>query len=364
MSTIKCDFCQSNNTSMVYDVKSSKIGAKIFSCNDCGLLQSKYGDKSKKHTNKSISSDADWGNIRHGKKIRLNKSIEVLDKFIDLSNITNLIDIGSNRGHFINYISSINNKCDIIAIEPDNRIIDQYAKNTRMIILPDRYENLEIHSQFDLVYCCHTLEHVDSASDLLLTIRDIVKEDGFIYIDVPSAKILSNLNNVEEFFIDKHSFHFDADVLYNYLRYLGFDILYSEDDEFNIVIICQKKSKNKKHTLDLYIENLNQNRQHLTSVSNKIHSLERKILIYGASKTYDALVRYGSLDPNSIDYLVDDYLHGYIDSIHNKQLTAMNNINISEIKTTVLLTRSSTNYIIEKLKNLGIKNIITFDELL
>ena len=80
---MECNFCSSKLVP-VYKVESSLIGATVCTCTSCGLLQSVYADKDKKnkHTDKRISSDASWGNIRHGKSIRLEPSLNVLDKIL------------------------------------------------------------------------------------------------------------------------------------------------------------------------------------------------------------------------------------------------------------------------------------------
>ena len=363
---MQCDFCKSNNITQIYSVPTSLIDSKIYSCDDCGLIQSHYGDTSKKHRNKSISSDANWGNIRHGKKIRLNKSIEVLNNIIDLSKVKNILDIGSNRGHFVDFVSKNYNPVNITAIEPDKNITQDYLSNPKIYLINDKFENCKINNKFNLAYCCHTLEHSDSASNMIHGIFNLLEDGGFLYIDVPSIQNIKDQNIVEEFFIDKHTFHFSNEVLINYLKYIGLEIIFNEDDGYNIIVLCKKINKDQNKYLESYTTNLKENRLKLIKIVKHIHSLceNKKVAIYGASKIYDALVRFGNLDTSKLEYIVDDYLYGYIDAVHNRQINKSDILSPDNTDIVLLLTRSSTSELEEKIKQIGIDNIINFQQLL
>lgn len=362
-----CDFCKSNNIKEIYIVPTSRIGATIYCCQECGLHQSKYTDKSNKHTHKSISSGADWGNIRHGKKIRLQKSLDVLNSLLDFNSLPNILDIGSNRGHFVNYIID-NTKSNVTAIEPDTRIVGGYVDDSRLTKVFQRYENCNLDHKFDLIYCCHTLEHADSAFHMITQMRNNLKEKGYLYIDVPSIEILKDVNNVEEFFIDKHTFHFDIDVLSNFLKFLGFKIIYSEDDKSNIIIVCQKINKhyNLKDNIDYYHNNMIKNQTSLKQIVEIIHDLckNNRVAIYGTSKIYDALVIHGGLNPNLPEMIIDDYLYGYVDKVHGRELTKSSNLLTDKVDIIILLTRSATDNLIKTLTDANFQNIITFKQLI
>ncbi len=355
-----CDFCNTKLNSPIYKVPTSLIGAEVYKCHSCSLVQSKYKDKSKKHKNKSISSGADWGNVRHGKKIRLQQSLDII-KMFNL-NFNSVIDIGSNRGHFVNWVSNNYSKCEIIAIEPDNRIINNYIDNPNLLLINDRIENIKFKNKVDLVYCCHTLEHVDSASSTLQQIKNVLHNGGYLYLDVPSISVLKNKDGVEEFFIDKHTFHFSNKTLINYLQLLGFKILYNTDDNYNIVILATKDN-NEENLIKNYSNNLSINYAKLKVVGKKINKMSSssKVAIIGASKIYDALVRYGDLNTKNIDYVIDDYLYGYIDDVHGKKLNKISILDNNDVDNIILLTRSATNKLENKLKN---NNVITFTNLI
>ena len=37
---------------------------------------------------------------------------------------------------------------------------------------------------------------------------EILKENGFMFLEVPNSEVIKNKDNVEEYFIDKHHYHF------------------------------------------------------------------------------------------------------------------------------------------------------------
>lgn len=368
--TIKCDFCKSNNLELIYSVPTSKKGADVYICEKCNLVQSIYKNKTSNLKRiQSLSSDADWGNIRHGKKTRLSLSLNILNKFIQLDDIKSVLDIGSNRGHFVNYIISHSNTIEVDAIEPDTNILEEYSSNHRLSIHKTRFENFASHKKYDLIYCCHTLEHADSASLMLGKIYDLLSENGVVYIDVPDLAMIEDIFNVQEFFIDKHKFHFSKKVLINYLIYLGFNVIDQSYESRNIILVCTKNRDTNiiKQKIQNYIQNLITNRELLNKASKYIQTLskENTVAIYGASQILDAMIKYGNLDLSQISYLIDDFLCGYIDSVQNKSILNINNLQNKNIDYMILLTKSSTGIILEKLKlnNINIKHSILLEDL-
>lgn len=363
---MKCDFCHCNKLTEVYKVPTSKIEATIMSCDSCGLLQSSYGDKTKKHTNKSLSSDADWGNIRHGKKIRLSKSIKILEKFVNFDELKYILDIGSNRGDFIEYMGECTS-ATIDAIEPDITIISNYPQKQNITIHNLKFEKYVTDKKFDLIYCCHTLEHANSASSMLINSVNLLKDNGYIYIDVPSIDVLLNSTNVQEFFIDKHTFHFSLEILKNYLKLLGLEIIYEKDDGFNIVILSKKINKSRENTIKItkYEKKLKSNRKKLQKICSNIHKLikNKKSVIYGASQILNALIKYGNLNIEKIDYVIDDYLHEKINDINGKKIENIESIDWKDVDIVIILARSAISSIKTKLKKKNISQIISFDEL-
>ena len=306
---MKCLWCNNTSLRTIYDVKTSKIGASVQHCDRCNLVQSHYSAIENKHRYKSISSDADWGNIRHGKGVRLQKSINCLKGILDNGDVSRMLDVGSNRGHFCKWISENYTDTIIDMIEPDSNISNyDFSYDT---LISDRIENVKLDNTYDLVYCCQTLEHLEHLHDFFDKMyMSCIK---YLFIDVPNIEILKRRNqyNIEEFFIDKHVIHLSSDVLKNMVTQYGFEIVNDYSDDYNLTIVC-KKFEPRKLDIDMnwYIKSLNDDRKVLKEKAFRINEMMKreKIVIYGATRIYDALVRYGNLNTSDIYYLVDDFL--------------------------------------------------------
>ncbi|MHA1360794.1 MAG: class I SAM-dependent methyltransferase, partial [Candidatus Helarchaeota archaeon] len=166
---------------------------------------------------------------------RLHAVTKILGSFIPWNGIRNVLDVGSNRGDFVKWLQTKNLVTDIVAVEPDRNIIDDYKSLPNLTLYIDKLEKINLPSSyFDLVYCAQTLEHAESASAMLEQIQDCMKIGSHLFLEVPNIDILRSDDIVEEFFMDKHKFHFNHSLLRDYLNILGFEIAYDSTDIFNI----------------------------------------------------------------------------------------------------------------------------------
>lgn len=342
---MECDLCSGNKLEVRYKVPTTRRNLSIYVCKNCGLVQSFPKIDHIKDNNIAISGDADWGNIRYGKGFVSKKAITKLSETIDLKKIHNCLDVGSNRGSFVIGLSEIFPKIEFLAIEPDKRIINEYKNKLKIKVIGDRFENIELEKNiFDLVYCSHTLEHLKSPRQTLKKIFDSMRQDGFLYLEVPNIDKINELNVIEEWFIDKHLYHFSPELLEKYLLTENFQIIYkNSSDGLNIIIIARKINENnlkielenfleyKKNIniIENYKNTLKTNQLKLKKIGEHINELskENKLIIWGAGRILDRLVKLGNLDLQSINGLIDKFLLKYVDKIHGVTLKNPHEIN-------------------------------------
>jgi len=383
-----CDFCRVENLDSIYEVPGSLYGMRIFVCHQCGLVQSiKTKEKDSQVRIPSISCDADWGNIRHTKGQRVEASEGIMEKYLDWQHMRQVLDIGASRGGFIRWVSErAKNKVEMTAIEPDDRIADDYKdiKNAKLHLA--RFEDVELSDEvFDMVYCSHTLEHVDSASSAIQKMWRIMKTGGLCFLEVPNIDVLCDRESVEEFFIDKHIFHFSHVLLTEYLKQSGFEIVYSSvgEDPYNIAYILKKTSNVPqlqefvpkepglsschRTLIEDYIAQLKSNREKLKKVAEKLHAfMERqKVVFWGASRVFDALVRYGELKTEKIFCLVDRYLWKILPEVHGKKVERPEALKLLAPDVVIILARSSDEQIFQEVQSFGVRRrIVKFRDLL
>ena len=152
---VACDFCGSEDLDHVYEVPDSALGVVVAVCTNCGLVQS-LPTKTKRTDERvvSTSSSATWGNIRHGKGLRLKAATKVLDSFIPWDRVSSVLDVGSNRGDFVQWLNATKSAVEIVGVEPDSTIVEEYRSLPNFRLYVDRFENLILpRNHFDLVYC-------------------------------------------------------------------------------------------------------------------------------------------------------------------------------------------------------------------
>jgi SAM-dependent methyltransferase len=251
-----------------------------------------------------------------------------------------------------------------VGIESDRNIVNTFDKSKVQIIV-DKLEKIEFqeNEKFDFIFCNHTLEHVDDINQIIDIISQLLKPNGIIWIDVPNLEGIRDPFVIEEFFIDKHNYHFELATLLNILTSKGFQVKSDYSDNLNLVLAVTNGAdeiytpiKNRITTKDItnYVEKLRQNRLKLPGMARII---ERKsnVAIYGAGRILDALIRFGDLKIDDIP-IADRYLWKNASdlgvSIQNPDL-----INWEQFNEVFILGRSSEPAITLWLESRGAKKV-------
>ncbi|GHF19478.1 hypothetical protein GCM10017044_12670 [Kordiimonas sediminis] len=359
MTSETCDACNSSNLSFVYEAPTTTRGLKVYLCETCGLLQSLPRiDHEPNRKSGYAASGAGFGNIRYGKGFRTAFAIETLQNFIDLKNVRAVLDIGSNRGDFLTTFLKINPTCEFVAVEPDNRVLSEYPTSSNLSVIIDRIENVELPANhFDLVYSCHTLEHVLSGRQTLEQTYASMKDGGIMCLEVPSIEVLNFTDVVEEFFMDKHLYHYSGEILTTLIKKVGFNILWGPEDAdtTNLTILAQKVSGEISPTatfenaplvaktraaVETYEKTLTRNLESLKSGAAKVTSLaqDKKVAIWGAGRIFSSLVEYGELDPHVLSAVVDKKLHALVKEVFGVKID--NTDTIGHIQPDIILIAS------------------------
>lgn len=376
-SNINCNFCKSSLLEKVYEPINSKRGSKVYLCEKCGLMQTFHETKEKNRI-VSISCDADWGNIRHGKKSRLQPNVSFIQKKINFITIRNCLDIGSNRGDFVKWLRKNYPHIKITAVEPDISLIDYEIK--ALEIIPEKFESINLNKKYDFIYCSHTLEHVNCLPAFLEKCYESLNENGYLFIDVPNTETIAyDKNIVEEFFIDKHNFHFIPETLVHIFNLSGFKIISKEIDPYNISLIFGKDLKKtnfsifkrvlnkEKQSLHIYQKNLQNNRKALRKICDKklkTFLQRQRVGFWAASRIFDAIIRYGGIDKEFVYILVDKFISQILKEVHGIPVKDPLWLKIYEPHVIFILARSSSNKIETIAHEMGFRWVVTFDELM
>lgn len=376
--TEACDLCGAP-LEPCYTPVASLRQARVVCCTGCGLLQSVYGEDNDPRS-PSLSCDADWGNVRHGKGARLPAARRVLQRHLE--GVHQVLDVGANRGDFVLWVRDRLPGAFIHAVEPDPRVTDAYRERGDIQLSPARFEDASLEAgRYDLVYCSHTLEHAASASGMLRGIHTAMAPGGLLFLEVPCVDALGDSDIVEEFFIDKHTFHFDRPLLVDFVTQCGFEILEGaqDTDPYNITLLARRGEIGGEFspTLNRYLVNLDLIRGYARRLQDNRARLERvvrdvleplaarqRVGYWGAGRIFDALVKYGGLSPEGVHVLVDRYLSGLVPETHGIPIHPPRRIPVAEPQVVIILARSSTAQIHQELERMGVRWTIGFGELL
>lgn len=322
-----CDLCNEKQLTSIYTPESSCLGMTVFACPQCGLVQSQPDPNKKSKRIPSLSGDADWGNIRYGKGFSTSSALSFIEhNNISFEQVSTILDVGSSRGDFCRTLSIKYPHKNITAIEPDSRLNQCYNDLDSVEHHNIKIENSSFsENSFDFIYCSHTLEHLDSPLSTLKQLHSYLSKNGRIYIEVPSLNHILNTDMVEEWFIDKHQYHFTKNTLTAMALRAGFSILGKiSDNDHNLCAILEKNTfKNIQRPTEIdaikqlrsmcktYTHNLITNRQALKQTTQALHSMceHQRGIVWGAGRILDSMVKYGGLDLNKFVAIIDKELH-------------------------------------------------------
>jgi SAM-dependent methyltransferase len=324
-----CELCRQDSLEFVYEPEVSKRGLKVYACVHCGLVQSLPRIDRAPRAPAAVSGGADWGNIRYGKAFRTNAALSLLKRHTDLSAELSVLDVGSNRGSFVRAFLDEAHGARIVAVEPDERVASACADLERVELITARIEDVPLESgRFDIVHSCHTIEHLAEPARVLADHWRVLKPGGLLILDAPNIAILDTDDMIEEWFIDKHLYHFSARTLMRLVEATGFEVIVAPDiaDRENLLLIARKsytahravdsdsrEVASSQRLVASYGASRARNLAALTHAAAEIAAMKpRKVAIWGAGRIFDALVLHGGLAPESLSLLIDTHLKAYV----------------------------------------------------
>jgi SAM-dependent methyltransferase len=352
-----CDLCRSSALEPVYQPPGSNRGLTVYLCEYCGLVQSLPRVDRAPRRAAAVSSGADWGNVRYGKGFRTEACLAILRARADLKQNLRVLDVGSNRGSFAKALVAEAPRARLTCVEPDERVSASCARIERAESVCARIEDTSFPDEsYDIIHSCHTIEHLRSPNTVLAEHWRTLKPGGLLLVDAPNIALIASDDILEEWFIDKHLYHYSAGTLSRLLHAGGFEVIDGPDpsDRENLLFAARKRAvaarpiarapREADHALDLvnrYVTNRARNRAALTKVAAEITSMSSKrIALWGAGRLFDALVQHGGFDPKSLTLLIDTHLKLHMDERHGMKLSAPEDLAAANPGLIVVMSRA------------------------
>jgi hypothetical protein len=369
-----CLACKSETLIWLYRPIGTSRDSEIWLCPVCTLIQSKSNGPPRERVS-TLSSEADWGNVRHAKPLRLNQFGGDLFKLLgSLQDNLSVLDVGSSRGHFREAFKIAKPKGIYQGIEPDRSVAESSDE-----VIPKSFSNAFgdlKYRKFDFLFLNHTLEHLDDPRGDLEKMRALSKPESTIWIDVPDLMSIRSPNNVEEFFIDKHVTHFTLKSLKNLLSLSGWHLESNFSQGSNITITAKPAEFLSEQVLEVeeaqefknlildYKKTLEGNLEKLSEVGRILNSSIENSVIFGAGRILDSLIKRGGVDISKFT-VCDNYLWKFGSAIL-PGIVHPAKIDWNNFQKVFILGSSSAEEIRSQLKSeFNFKGSIkTFDELL
>jgi hypothetical protein len=160
----------------------------------------------------------------------------------------------------------------------------------------------------------------------------VLKPGGLLVLDVPNVALVGGDDVLEEWFIDKHLYHFSKSTLACLLDASGFEIVDGpdENDRENLLVAAVKRSfagrpvrpnplavEDGMAVMRSYVMTRTQNLLLIKQVAADIEKLAPSgVALWGAGRLFDALVLHGGFNPRKLRVLIDVHLKKHVPERH------------------------------------------------
>lgn len=283
----------------------------IFSVSDCGLVQLQhlicpellYTD---------FHNPGAMGSIweEHHKKF---------SSFISPNKTAKILEIGGSSGSLANFFRDYNWSI----IDPDENIKCE-ANHIKGF-----FETYDFSNQYDTIIHSHTLEHVYDPKLFLTKIRNLLSDDGLMYISIPNMHhwLQNYYPNTLHF---EHTYYLDFSVLKNLLSLTGFIVKNYEISDHSIFVSCFKSTIDNtindfSYSKILFFNYINHLKHELYKINEIIK--DTPVFLFGANIFSQILINLG---------LPEDQIINIIDNDATKQNNCLYGTNIKVVSPDIL----------------------------
>ena len=231
-----------------------------------------------------------------------------------------VVEAGSNDGTFLKEIKNFANS-KVLGVDPSKNV-SQLAKKKGINTINDFF-NLRVsrlitkkHSKADLFFGANVFNHVDDLVNFLKAIKEILKKDGLIVIEVPDLESLINKVGFDTIY-HEHRNYFSESSLYKLFSKYKIEIIKIEKINYmagSLRVYAQKKMSRRKNikTKTFGLKKIIQFEKNMIIIKSKIKEFvykmksQNKIIAgVGAATKGNTLLNYCNLTSKHIDFILD-----------------------------------------------------------
>lgn len=259
---VKECICGSSEFLLVSKRERFNLDFSAYICNKCGLILTSprlREDKIKDFYN-DIYSGLTFGKNRKDKIYQTSREaergrFEFLSKFLE-NDATSIVEIGCGSGHNLSKIKSY--FCDnginisVTGCEYSNENVNIAKEEFDIDVVCGGMEELESAGiKADLIILSHVFEHFFDLKKEMIILKNMLKENGMIYIEVPGVLDLVNKKeynyDFRKYLTLAHNYNFSLQTLTNIMEIGGFELI--DGDEYVHALYKLKKDNTTKPIL-------------------------------------------------------------------------------------------------------------------
>lgn len=346
-----CDLCKSNNHKEVYNSfqysnSFGKIKIRIVVCQECGFIYQNPQLTTKalnEHYSNNSSGHVFRNPVQNSLEFeeRKNFLIDIINEF----NIKNICDVGGGKGEFLSYLNT-EPEIEKILIEPSDAIFGNIDND--IIKIQKKIEDLDCKEKFQLIMCINSFEHFKSPIGVFEKISNILRDDGFIFLEVPNTS--SPYNTVGNFFSYEHMNHFTYESIFYILKKFNFyPLKICNSKQINTMRVIARKENYKylDDALNIFSK-YESNRDNF--IKNMIINTELNVFsVYAAGEHTKYLIEeFDILD--KVDYFIDSDIKKHGKSFFGKLIISPEEIKKKNIINILISSHDFEYEIYSKLK--------------
>jgi len=350
-----CPICSYNKKNLIFEQKfceNKEIALlnryDVVVCKNCGFV---YADKIPSQDDfniyyKKISKyefSYRKGIVPNNYINHFTKIVNFLIPYISDKNIK-ILDIGCSTGALLSVFKSYG-YFNLLGLDP-SPICSKIAKKLYNIkVISNNISNFRTREKFDLIILSAVLEHLVDIKSSVRKIRRLLKEGGFLFIEVPDIERFDlYISAPFQQFSLEHINYFSRYSIKNLLSKFSFKIIKIEQKENKInknvepdlFVLAKKKNKFEHNLIKDKISEIKIKKyipkclKIEIETQKKIHKKlfnKEKIIVWGAGTFTQRLVACGGLEPAKVLFFVDSNKR-YI----NKKLSGIEIKSPSDIK--------------------------------
>jgi glycosyltransferase involved in cell wall biosynthesis/SAM-dependent methyltransferase len=157
-----------------------------------------------------------------------------------------LMDVGASYGVLMRVAEDYG--YEVHGIEPSKPCCDYALERYGYIIENDIIRKDSVCKKRDIIVLNHTLEHTENPVETLKVIRDMLNDDGIVYLSFPNFGCecaQSNKENWKYLMPEGHNYQFTLESITKVMLKAGFDLIWNPELTENLAVIGRKSNSPK-----------------------------------------------------------------------------------------------------------------------